>query len=151
MKRVTVTILALCFLMSGACSFSKNAILNTPEDQADTIKYSLRVFGFKSEVTVEDVDDNGIVDFYIIITNISKKPAPKRMHLIFAYVTGIMSGIENRINERSDKVYLEILDDIYVSTVQGCVECSKAGSKEIDECIDNIWRPKSEVDRWRDI
>ena len=96
MRNAITGLMILCFFLCSSCSSKKEKVVLSPEDQADSIRASLRIIGIKSEVTAQDVDGNGGVDFYILVTNLSKELRESRRHLFLAYVTGAVSTIEDR-------------------------------------------------------
>lgn len=136
MKRALSIVLLAGLCLSIACG-SKNVSL-TPEEEVLAIRDSLRIMGIKSDVSLQDMDDDGILDIYIVYLS-QKEMSLARRTWVFSSVTGVIAGSADHITWGTEYVYLRVLEDLYRSLVSECIRCTDAGRKEIDACIDQAW------------
>lgn len=114
-------------------------------DAAKALQQALSGQGYNCQVEVGDVDENGGMDF--AIKYIGGNEDKQVLHLI-ANITGGVAAIVERINWRSDKVFVLIGEDLYWATTTDCVRCYNLTNNpnttddEVVECLSEIWNQK---------
>ncbi len=137
MKRDLLVAASVCVLLLISCASRDNVSL-TPEEEALAVKDALRIMRIKSDVTVEDVDDNGVLDIYIVYLS-DKELTLSRRNWLFGGVTGVVVGSEENINWEVDGVYLEMGEELYRTTISECNRCMEGKRSEFDACLDEAW------------
>jgi hypothetical protein len=141
-KIMKKSVLALLIIMAGmsACPTVDNVSL-TPDEQGTTVRAALLVMGIRTEVTMRDVNDNGVIDIYIEHLGKKELSDTKRIYIQSA-VTGAIGGSAEKWEFDHDMVYLEIEGVVYEARIADCVKCTYVGREEIEACMDESWTEK---------
>jgi len=124
-------------------SFSTIKALDIDEaGAAMLIKVTLKENGYICSVTSVDHDNNGIIDFHVVY--LSGNENKKQAHLM-GMVTGSVAGVTAKTKWRSDKVFLSIGNDHWITTTAKCRKCMKhTDQNKLGFCILSIWRKITE-------
>jgi len=137
MKAYVSWIVILAVALPFGCA-SREPVSLTPEDEAISIRYALRIMGVKSDVWVSDVDENGLLDLYIAYLG-KKDLSEDDRTLLFARVIGMVAGGMEDPSFGKDSVYVEIREEVYKAYVEDCIVCMDYEGSEMVDCIDRIW------------
>jgi hypothetical protein len=139
MRKTALILFVLC-LGASACPSVNNVSL-TPDEQATTVRIALLVMGIRTEVTMRDVNGNGVIDIYIKHLGKKELSDAKRVYIQSA-VTGAIGGSAEKWEFDHDMVYLEIEGVIYEARIADCVKCTYVDRDEIEACMDESWSKK---------
>lgn len=145
LRKTAMRVLAGLALAAAAGCGSLSDVELSPEDEADVMRTALRIGGLKSDVTVADVNGNGVLDMYIVRLT-DKEITPKERERMLAYVTGAVAEVADDMAFPLDRVYVQMGDEIVTALVSDCQRCYRAGRNEFEQCMDESWAPAKLVE-----
>jgi len=138
-------VLAGLLLAADAGCGSLSEVELSPEEEADVMRTALRIGGLKSDVTVADVNGNGVLDMYIVRLAKGEISLNERERML-AYVTGAVAEVADDMAFPLDRVYVQMGDEIVTALVSDCQRCYRAEKDDFEQCMDESWAPAELVE-----
>lgn len=139
MKRTLIAALVLaCAAVFGCPKVPADL---TVHDAIGLIDSSLGKMGIDAQSDIQDVDGNGRIDYYLVVSGEKEDMSDTRLGWVLGGVTGVLREVQKETAWQAEKAYLEMNGSLYRADMEDLYACE--GMKSLDEgyCIIESWKP----------